>query len=290
MTVLLISALFLSAAVSYAWFARQEMLRMSSDEFTSISRGLAVIACREVSELIASDDGDCDSKHEPLYSGKPFGMNYGEYTVLATITPLNDKLPINGLFLPDGVTMKNEYVYPWDQIWGALGVKNASVILDFLDSDRDARPGSREDESFANSPISDLSELLWLPEVTRGMIYSGVSSDVAMDSFFTVYGDAGININMAPVPVIAALDPGTGFDVAEAVASFRLRNEIKNAEDLGGVVGFSSTAITRLKNVLNYRSEFFKVNFRIERHTAVRNFEMIVKRDENSCEIISWRE
>jgi hypothetical protein len=266
------------------------MRRVSSEEFASVSRGLAVMACREVSGLIAADNGDCDSKHERLYSGEPFDMDYGEFTVSVTITPLNDKIPVNGLFLPDGVTMKNEYVYPWNQIWGALGVKNASVILDFLDSDRDARPGSREDESFANKPISDLSELLWLPEVTRGMLYAGVSSDMAMDSFFTVYGDAGININMAPVFVIAALDPGTGFDVAEAVAEFRLVNEIKNGEDLENVVGFSSTAITRLKNVLNYKSEFFSVNFRIERQMTARNFETIVKRGENSCEIISWRE
>jgi type II secretory pathway component PulK len=122
------------------------------------------------------------------------------------------------------------------------------------------------------------------------MLYAGVSSDVAMDSFFTVYGDAGININMAPVPVIAALDPGTGSDVAEAVAAFRLRGEIKNAEDLENVVGFSSTAITRLKNVLNYKSEFFLVNFRIERHTTARNFEIIVRRGGSGCEIISWRE
>ncbi|MDR2780639.1 MAG: hypothetical protein LBB28_05895, partial [Synergistaceae bacterium] len=101
---LLISALFLSAAVSYAWFARQEMRRVSSDEFASVSRGLAVIACREVSGLIAADNGECDSRHERLYSGEPFGMNYGEFLVLATITPLDDKIPVNGLFLPDGVT------------------------------------------------------------------------------------------------------------------------------------------------------------------------------------------
>jgi hypothetical protein len=289
-TVLLISALFLSAAVSYAWFARQEMRRASSEEFALTARGLAVIACREVAGLIASDNGECDSRHERLYSGEPFGMDYGEFLVSAVITPLDDKIPINGLFLPDGVTMKNEYIYPWNQIWSALGVKNASVILDFLDSDSDARSGSREDESFANKPISDLSELLWLPEVTRGMLYSGVSSDMAIDRFFTVHGNAGININMAPVPVIAALDPGTGSDVAEAVAAFRLGREIRNGEDLESVVGFSSTAITRLKNVLNYKSEFFSVNFKIERQAAARNFETIVKRGGNGCEIISWRE
>jgi hypothetical protein len=289
-TVLLISALFLSAAVSYALFARQEMRRASSDEFASISRGLAVMVCREVAGLIASDNGDSDSKHERLYSGEPIGMNYGDFIVSVTITPLDDKIPINGLFLPDGVTMKNEYVYPWDQIRGALGVKNASVILDFLDSDRDARPGSREDDTYANRPISDLSELLWLPEVTRGTLYSGVSADVAMDGFFTVYGESGVNINMAPVAVIAALDPGIGFDVAEEIAALRLGGAIKNAEDLERAAGFSSTAITRLKNVINYKSEFFSVNFRIERQTAARNFETVVKRSGDGCEIISWRE
>jgi type II secretory pathway component PulK len=217
-------------------------------------------------------------------------MNYGEFLVSVTATPLDDKIPVNGLFLPDGVTMKNEYVYPWNQIMGALGINNAPVILDFLDGDGDARPGGREDGYFANRRISDMSELMWLPEIARGTLYSGVSSDIALDSFFTVYGDAGININMAPVPVIAALDPGIGLDAAEAVAAFRLSNEITSAEDLESVVGFSSTIITRLKNVLNYKSDFFSVRLKVERQAVARNFEAIVKRGGNGCETVLWKE
>jgi type II secretory pathway component PulK len=289
-TVLLISTLFLSAAVSYAWFARQEMRRVSYDEFAAVSRGLAIMACGEVSEWIAADGGECDSKHERLYSGEPLEMNYGEFDVSVTITPLDDKIPVNGLFLPDGVTMKNEYVYPWNQIMGALGVDGAPAVLDFLDGDSDARPGSREESYFANRQISDLSELLWLPEITRSMLHTGVGSGAGIDSFFTVYGNAGININMAPVHVMAVLDPGIGPDVAEAAAAYRLSNEIKGPEDLENIVGFSSTAITRLKNVINYKSEFFSVRLTAKRSSDARNFEAVLRRGEGGCEIVNWRE
>ena len=94
-TVLLISTLFLSAAVAYAMFARQEMRRVASEEFAESSRTLAVMACREAGGWIASDAGESDSRHKPLYSGNPIKLNYGDYTVYAVITPRDDKIPIN---------------------------------------------------------------------------------------------------------------------------------------------------------------------------------------------------
>jgi type II secretory pathway component PulK len=289
-TVLLVSALFLSASVAYAVFARQEMRRVANEEFALSSRVLAYITCREAGGWIASDKTESDSRLEYIYSGVPIELGYGDYKAFVAITPQDDKIPINGMMLPDGTTMKNEYAYPWSLAWSNLGFDKPPPVLDFIDSNRDARPGGREDDYFPNRPLSDLSELLRLPEIDRARLYSGVSADIAIDALFTVYGDEGLNINMAAIPVLRILDPGIGPDVAEAVAAFRLQNAIQSASDLERIAGFSSTVATRLKNVINYKSNFFLVRLKVERGTFSRNFEAMLRRAEDGFEIVKWEE
>ncbi|MDR3280343.1 MAG: general secretion pathway protein GspK [Synergistaceae bacterium] len=289
--VLLVSTLFLSAAVSFAWFARQEMRRVSSDEFATTSRGLAVMAAKEASGWIAEDSEEYDSRHRPLYSGTmPIRMDYGDFLVSLSISPLDDKIPINGMFLPDGATLKNEYAYPWARAWGNIDPELAPLVLDFMDQDRDIRPGSREDDSFPNRSISDLGELLWMPDMTRLEIYGSSSSELAADRYFTVYGAAGININMAPPEVLAILDPGIGDDVIERLVEFRNQNNIKNADDLSKIAGFSSTSVTRLKNVINYKSEFYLVSINVAKTGEERNFEAVLRRKGDGCAVVNWRE
>jgi type II secretory pathway component PulK len=289
-TVLMVSALFLGLAASYATFARREMRRVSDEEFASSSRALAVMTCREVGGWIAADAGASDSRHEPLYSGEPVKLDYDDYSVYATVSPLDDRIPINGLLLPDGATVKNEYAYPWSVVWSNLEYETPPPVLDFIDTDGSARQGSREDDYFPNGKLSDLSELLRLPEIGRAKLYSSVGGAAAVDSYFTVYGDEGININMAPAYVIAALDPGIGSDVAAAVAAFRLERPINGEADLKSIAGFSISVATRLKNVIHYKSNFFLVALRVERGTAIRNFEAVVRRGGGGFNIVNWRE
>ena len=103
MAVLLVSTLFLGAAVSFAMFARYEAARVSSEEFAAVTRGLAMIALKEASEAIVLDDGPSDSRVERIYSGEPFELDFSDFTARITIDPLDGHIPINGLLLPEGV-------------------------------------------------------------------------------------------------------------------------------------------------------------------------------------------
>ncbi|MCL2684282.1 MAG: type II secretion system protein GspK [Synergistaceae bacterium] len=288
-TVLMISALFLSTAVAYAMFARQEMRRVANEEFAGASRTVAVIASQEAREWIARKT-DSDSRRDAIYSGSPIKLNYDDYSVYITLTPLDDKIPINGLLLPDGITIKNEYLYAWNLAWSSLGFSTPPPVLDFISPGSEPGPGGREEDYFPNKPLSDLSELMRLPEIGRGNLYAGVSADLAIDSYFTVYGKEGININMASPAVIRILDPGLGPDVADAIASYRLENAIKNERDLANIAGFSSSVATRLKNVINYTSNFFLLELLVERGTSVRSFEAIILKDGEITELVNWKE
>jgi hypothetical protein len=288
--VLFVSSLFLGTAVSFALFARNEAARVFAEEFAAVTRGIAMIAQREACEAIALDDGPGDSRIERIYSGRPMELDFSDFTAQVTIEPLDGKIPINGLLLPDGVTVKNEYSYPWARALEELDMEPlAPVILDFLDADASPRAGGREDEDFPNRPLSDLSELLRLPEITGGVLYSN-GTRPALEDFFTVHGDSGININMAPAWVIAILDPGIGADTAERIAETREENALTGPDDLAKIPGISNTMTTRLKNVINYKSLYFRVHIKVIGRGGERNFAITSRREQGGCSVINWRE
>ena len=285
----MISTLFLSVAVAYAMFARLEMRRVASEEFAGAARAAAIIASREARTWIAQKTGS-DSRHDYLFSGSPVKLNYDDYSVYITLTPLDDKIPINGLLLPDGITMKNEYLYAWNMAWSSLDFRTPPPVLEFISPVVELMPDGNEEIYYPNKPLSDISELMRLPEIDRGRLYAGVSADLAIDSYFTVYGKDRININMASPVVLRILDPGIGPDVADAIAAYRLENPLKDAGDLENIIGFSSSVATRLRNVINYTSNFFLLNLRVERGTGTRSFEAIILKNGGNAEIVNWME
>ena len=186
--------------------------------------------------------------------------------------------------------MKNEYLYAWNLAWSNLGYRTPPPVIDFISPSKEPRPDGHEEDYYPKKPLSDLSELMRLPEIDRGNLYAGVSADLAIDSYFTVYGKDGININMATLVVIRILDPGIGSDVADAIAAYRLENAIQSEGDLTNIAGFSSSVATRLKNVINYTSNFFLLELLVERGTSARVFEAIILKDGETTEIVNWRE
>ena len=292
-TVLFISTLLLSAATTFAWFARQEMRRASHEEFALISRSLASVACQVIGSWIGGDSNNYDSELELLYMPDyPFLLFFGDWEVTAKITPQDRLVPINGLFLPDGVTMKTEFEYVWQEFWKQMGNDQLSLlILDFLDSDAEARPGSVEEEYYVNRKISHLSELLRIKRVERDMVYAQPDSDkLTIDRFFTVYGDGPVNINLAPREILAALDSEIGPDVADAIVIYRSENKIEGEKDLVKIPGFPMAAHTRLSNVLAYKSDYFLLDMKVTNANRERNFSVMLKKNGHACQILSWGE
>lgn len=293
-TVLLIVTLLLSAAASFTWFARQEVRRVSAEEFALRARSLAVVASKTVCGWIADDDNEYDSARELLYAPQiPKILGFGTWSVSVKIVPQDHLIPINSIFLPDGVTVRKEYEYAWKRVWELLGRNDtADLILDFLDRDTIAKAGSREEEYFVNRPISDLSELLRLPEVDAKLLYGSDESPPALDKFFTVYGGPGINVNLAPKIILSILDPELDESKVDALIAHRQGEDLKSFADLLKSPGFPSGIRARLESVLAYKSTFFLVEMKVQNGEGrERSFTMIVTRgDGKQGKIVSWRE
>jgi type II secretory pathway component PulK len=293
-TVLMISTLFLSAATSFAWFAKTQMRRVSDEEFALRARTLAVIALSEVSEWISSDTNEFDSMRELLYyPDLPLVLPFDDWQVNISITPQNALLPLNYIFLPDGVTVRKEYEHAWDEVWNILKKNDTGmVVLDFLDGDTEARAGGLEEDYFPNKQIGDLSELLLLSEdITPELLYGGAGSDdIAISTYFTVYGGEKININFAPREVLLVLDQDLWPTMVDAIIAYREEENITNAKDLLNIPGFPLTVTARLNNILGYKSDYFLVRIGALNGTREHNFVVMMKRAGNKCQVINWRE
>jgi hypothetical protein len=287
----MVTVLFLGAAVSFATFARSQIRRASDEEFALRARSLAVIACGFVSELIAGDNNGYDSPREVFYSPEAvLLLPFGDWEVNIGIMPQDALIPINTPFLPDGVTVRQEYEHLWSQVWTLLGASNAGVLaLDFLDADVEPRVGSREDGYFPNKKISDMSEFLRLPEIEPELLY-GSSSDLGLNNFFTVRGEESINVNVAPREVLAVLDPDLGPDAADAIIVYREDNDIKSASDLNKIPGLSPAAVARLDKILTGGSNYFLVRIGVRYENNERNFVILLKRGGAKCQVVNWRE
>jgi hypothetical protein len=227
------------------------------------------------------------------YPDLPLVLPFDDWQVNISIIPQNALLPLNYIFLPDGVTVRKEYEYAWEEAW-SLFKKNDTgmIVLDFIDGDTEARAGSVEEDYFPNKKIGDLSELLLLSEdITPKLLYGGPNSyDIGIDKYFTLYGGEKININFAPKEVLLILDQDLWPSMVDTIIEYREGENITSAKDLLDIPGFPSAVATRLNNILGYKSDYFLVRVGVLNGEREHNFVITMMRAGNKCQIINWRE
>ena len=90
---------------------------------------------------------------------------------------------MNGLLLPDGVTLRSEYETAWNNIWEELERPElAATVLDFIDKDKNQKLGGAERDGNINRLISDLDELKAIAEVDDAVLYGGKEHPAASRS------------------------------------------------------------------------------------------------------------
>jgi len=291
--VLISVTLLLTAALAFAWYARTEIQRTEAEKNIIEARNVAEIACSLIAEKIAADKNGYDSRTEPLYrNGDAVRIIIGDYEVRAYIVPLDDKIPVKGIFLPDGVTIRQEYAYAWDRIWKYVGLPVLSnVALDFMDKDNSQKLGGAERTININRPVSDITELKIIPEISGETLNGTKEAPGGLNKYLTVYGNDKININTAAPEVIALLDERIDPANAELLAAARNRHPIKNLDDLKRIQGFPNSTVAKIANILGFESNYFCLNMKIIKNAArERNFRVILQRNGDSCKIARWEE
>ena len=290
-SVMIASATLLTAATAFAWFARTEARAEAARERIYRFRNAAQIAVNIMSRRIAEDRNGYDGPTESLYDPyEHVKLEIGDYTAEVQIRPLNDKIPISGLLLPDGVTPRSEYETAWENVWEALELPRlAWEVVDFIDADTDQRLGGAERETNINRMISDLSELCAMPEITDGVLWGTDEIPGGLARYVTVIGGEKINVNVAAPEVLAVLDDALTPSHARSIAAYRLVNPIKDMEGLRNVPGFPASLTTKLANIIGFESTHFLLSVKVSDGAGnVRNYRVVVERGGTGA--YSWEE
>lgn len=290
-SVMIASATLLTAATAFAWFARTEARAEAARERIYRFRNAAQIAVNIMSRRIAEDRNGYDGPTESLYDPyEHVKLEIGDYTAEVQIRPLNDKIPISGLLLPDGVTPRSEYETAWENVWEALELPRlAWEVVDFIDADTDQRLGGAERDTNINRMISDLSELRAMPEITDGVFWGTDEIPGGLARYVTVVGGEKINVNVAAPEVLAVLDDALTPSHARSIAAYRLVNPIKDMEGLRNVPGFPASLTTKLANIIGFESTHFLLSVKVSDGAGnVRNYRVVVERGGSGA--YSWEE
>ena len=292
-SVLLATTLLVTSATAFAWFARTEGQREARRELIKSCRNAAEVAVSVLGQKIAADKNKYDSRTEPLYApGQHTEFDLGNYKISAKITPLNDRIALEGLFLPDGVTVRSEYEYAWNSIWEALEHPElAAQTVDFMDKDKKQKLGGTEREGNINRLVSDLSELRGIPELDDGILYGTKEKPGGLALYVTALGGQKLNINVAAPEVVARLDSQLTLSHANSIKAYSLLNPIKSLDDLKKVPGFPPTLATKLGNIIGFESELFRLEMQVTDSLGrTRNYRVTLKRNGKDCSVVKWEE
>lgn len=285
--VLMLGTVLITCATAFAWFARMHVRSASRERIMLANRSMAKVLTNAI--MAGINDGTPDYDSLLLEWFRPFSFSTGgSVTWLVQIVPLDDKIPLRHLFLPDGTTLRSELRHTWEDMWGRLGHRElANIVLDFLDRDTRPRMGGAQRETHINRALLDISELLILDEITPEIL-NGTHERLGVADYGTLWSDGRINLNVAPVHVMEIL-PGMNRSLAETIADFRERQAITSMDDLSRIPGFPPRARTALMNVAGFASRFLMIQIKVlEESGGGTSFNVVF--DRTSGTIVRWEE
>ncbi len=293
-SVLMLGVLLISCATAFSWFVRAQV-RTTGQELRAIERRtmadvLANAVMKALVQVAAEIDYDSPADqrwYKPFIL--PMGNDLGIW--VAQIVPLDDKIPLRNLFLPDGNTLRREISEMWEELWRKIGnVNNANIVLDFLDRNDKPRVGSAEREEFINRQPYDPSELMMLSrDIPQELLFGSEGKRGFLD-YCTIYSDGKININVAPVYVLELMPGLDTGGIAERIERTRAETPIKNMRELQKLPGFSAKTSNKLTNLIGFKSRYFllKIECLDDTGNGGKSFNIIFDRD--SKQIIKWEE
>ena len=291
-SVLMLGVLLISCATAFSWFVRQQVRTVGGELHAITSRSMAHVLVNSVIGVLAliSDQAAYDSPTQKWY--QPIALPIEDLGIwILQITPLDDKIPLRNLFLPDANTLRREVADPWKTMWEKLNHRELEdFVLDFMDRNTKPRVGSAEHEYFLNRPPFDISELLIMSnDITPEILY-GSGGVMGIEDYCTIYSDGRINLNVAPVHVMEIMPGLDTGGLAERIARERMETPLESFEQVSMLPGASPKTATQLINIAGFKSRYFQVDIEcFDQNTeGGKSFQIIF--DRNTKQIVRWEE
>lgn len=284
-SVLMLSVLLISCATAFSWFVRQQAKSISRERINLTYRSMAHVLVSSMTNVLAelASRIGYDSPTQRWY--QPFVLPLDGLGIwVVQITPLDDKIPIRNLFLPDENTLRRELSDAWQKMWEELGHRELEqLVLDFLDRNTKPRVGGVEYDGFLNRQLYDMSELLMLSHDIDAQLLADI------EDYCTVYSDGRINLNVAPVHVMELLPGLDTGQIAQSIAHARREKPLETLRDIQELPGASPRTATQLTNIAGFKSRYFRV--RIESfndNDGGMSYNIVI--DRTTRQIVRWEE
>ena len=291
-SVLMLGVLLISCATAFTWFVRMQVRTIGRERINISSRSMAHVLTNSVMSMLyeISQHFNYDSPLQRWY--KPFVLPLGDELGIwvVQITPLDDKIPLRSLFLPDGNTLRREFSDVWESMWDKLHHRECEMlVLDFLDRNARARVGSKEENYFINRGPFDMSELLMLSrDIPSGVIY-GSGNNMGLSDYCTIYSEGRINLNVAPLHVMELL-PGLDTGLASRIEQVRKEEPLEALEDVQKIPGASGRTASLLTNIAAFHSRYFMLNIQSLNGSGEGGTSFNIIFDRTTRQIVRWEE
>jgi len=261
-SVMMLGVMLISCATAFAWFVRMQIRSVGQERDGLTKRSMASVLANSIMNVLSNiaSEFNYDSPTQRWF--QPFIVPIEGLGIwVMTVTPLDDKIPIRNLFLPDGNTLRHEFEGPIQKMLDEIGYRNIELpLLDFLDRNNRPRVGGVERDDFINRGPYDISELLILkPEINSEILYGNGSDLLGIADYCTVFSEGKINLNVAPVHVMELLPGLDERGLAERIAQVRLEEPIKDFKDVQNLPGASPRTATLLTNLVGFKSKYFEI-------------------------------
>ena len=291
-SVLMLGVLLISCATAFSWFVRQQVKTVGNELQSISSRSMAHVLVNAVIGVLVvmSEHVAYDSPTQKWY--QPIALPIEDLGIwIVKITPLDDKIPLRQMFLPDANTLRRELADTWKLMWEKLNYRELEdVVLDFMDRNTRPRVGSVEHPYFLNRPPFDMSELLLMSQDITPELLHGSGGMRGLEDYCTIYSDGKINLNVAPVHVMELLPGLDTGGLAERIARERMETPFEKLDELRTLPGASPRTATQLTNIAAFKSRYFQVDINSINMASEggKTFQIIF--DRNTKQIVRWEE
>ncbi len=257
-------------------------------------------AVNAAAALLLADTNHFDSLSEDWANTEMFSLKSEEYfddaSFRLSIEDEKGKVPINMLAGGKAQSATIREVTLRLLTGGYFGLEHDSAeeivdcIKDYIDADTQTSEKGNE-ESVKNAPLDCIEELLMIRGITRELFY-GSDRFFGLARCLTVFGEARININTAPKPVLRALSSQMTDGAVAALDEYR-RDASNAVSDQGWYRTVPEAAgINIPADILTVKTDFFRIKAEAVRGRMTRRIVAAVKRASSPKKVtmLSWRE
>jgi general secretion pathway protein K len=219
-------------------------------------------------------------------------------SLLVSITEESGKLDLNSIVFPNG-NLNDPYYGVAVRLFEKLRLSQdlCDSIADWVDSDDSTRSGGAETSFYNALPIPYEAKNARVETYEELRMICGFDASILsqLNPYVTVYEEypgalsTKVNVNTAPVELLAVLDEKMTDDLARRIVEYRSRTPLQSPSEISQISGMESIGIA-LQGKICVKGSVFRIQSRAQVKDTVRIIEAVVRIEGMQSTVLYWRE